>query len=311
MANSPSSESAAPEAAATTPAKRPKLRHYIEIGLAKPMMTLLSWMPLSVASQLGGRLARTLGPLSKPWRIAKRNLAKAMPDLSTGERSKIVRAAFDNFGRVMFEYAHLRKLWQRRWDGIIETHGDGLNWAIQAKRPTIVFTAHIGNWELIPMILAAAGKPAMVVYRAPNNPLVDTLIADIRTQYAAALAPKGADGLRMIIEHIQDGGTVFMVVDQKTNTGPEIPFFGRGARTGKAIARVAMKHGCKLIPAHCERLQGARFRIRFEQPWSIEGDAGNADHVRAALTRINEKIEEWVRAAPGQWMWMHKRWPDS
>jgi len=159
-------------------------------------------------------------------------------------------------------------------------------------------------------VLAAHGKPAMIVYRAPNNPMVDAIIAKVRGTYAAALAPKGADGLRSIVQHIQDGGTVFMVVDQKTNTGPEIPFFGRGARTGKAIARIAMKYGCKLIPARCERFDHARFRISFEQPWSVEGDAGDEAHVRKTLTRINAKMEDWIRATPGQWMWMHKRWPD-
>jgi Kdo2-lipid IVA lauroyltransferase/acyltransferase len=311
MANSSPPEAPLPEATPAAPVKRVKARHYIEFGLARPMMTILGWMSLRRASSLGGRLARMLGPIAKPWRIAKRNLANAMPEMSARERGQIAASAFENFGRVMFEYAHLRALWRRRWDGIIETHGDGLSWAVQNKRPAIVFTAHIGNWELIPMILAAAGKPALVVYRAPNNPMVDQLIGDIRSEYAAGLAPKGADGLRMIIEHVQDGGTVFMVVDQKTNTGPEIPFFGRGARTGKAIARVAMKYGCKLIPAHCERLNGAQFRIHFEQPWSVEGDAGNPEHVRQALTRINAKIEDWVRTIPGQWMWMHKRWPDS
>ena len=150
----------------------------------------------------------------------------------------------------------------------------------------------------------------MIVYRAPNNKLVDAMIAKVRNEYAAALAPKGADGLRLIVEHIQSGGTVFMVVDQKTNTGPEIPFFGHGARTGKAIARLAMKYGCKLIPARCERVEGARFRITFESPWSVEGNASSNDDVNDTLVRLNTKIEDWVRATPGQWMWMHKRWPD-
>lgn len=297
------------------PAEKPprpvKLRHYAEAGLTHAFMGLLKLMPLPMASAFGAKLARTLGPISKPWRIAQRNLQRAAPENPARERTKVVRMAFDNFGRVMAEYAHLLRIWQRRWDGIIDVQGeDGLSWAVLNRKPSIVFTAHIGNWELIPMVLAARGKPCMIVYRAANNPLVDRIIANIRGHYIAGMAPKGADGLRDIVRHIQDGGTVFMVVDQKTNTGPEIPFFGRGARTGKAIARLAMKYGCNLIPAHCIRVGGTRFRITFEQPWSIEGNAGDEDHVKRALTRINAKIEEWVRAAPGQWLWMHKRWPD-
>lgn len=296
---------------ASAPARRPRLRHYLEAGLTHMFMTGLRAMNLPMASAFGGALARSLGPLTRPWRIARRNLMRAAPETPPAERTKVVRMAFDNFGRVMAEYAHLGRLWRRRWDGIIDVDGgDGLSWAVAHRKASIVFTAHIGNWELIPMVLAARGKPCMIVYRAANNPLVDKIIADIRGNYVAAMAPKGADGLRDIVKHIQDGGTVFMVVDQKTNTGPEIPFFGRGARTGKAIARLAMKYGCKLIPAHCVRVGGPRFRIVFEQPWSVEGDAGDEGHVRRTLTRMNAKIEDWVRAAPGQWLWMHKRWPD-
>jgi KDO2-lipid IV(A) lauroyltransferase len=297
-------------AAPAKPRPRPKFKHYIEAGLAYAFMTGLKVLNWPSASGVGGWLGRTLGPISKPWRIAMRNVSRALPELSGREHRQIVRDAFDNFGRVMAEYAQLPKLWGSRWDGLIDVQSQGgLQWAVTNK-PAIVFTAHIGNWEIIPMILANHGKPAMLVYRAPNNPLVDDMILNIRTKYAAGMAPKGADGLRAIVEHIQDGGTVFMVIDQKTNTGPEIPFFGRGARTGKAIARIAMRYGCKLIPAHCERVGKARFRVHFEQAWSVEGNASDEGNIRQGLTKLNAKMEEWIRATPGQWMWMHKRWPD-
>ncbi|MDX2144003.1 MAG: lauroyl acyltransferase [Rhodospirillaceae bacterium] len=304
----------APEPSASR--KRMKLRHWVEYAIARFFMAGLRRLNLAAASDVGGWLARTLGPISKPWRIAKRNVAAALPDLDGRARRAVVRGAFDNFGRVMAEYALLPRLWHSRWDGIIDVEGrDGLQWAVMGKRPVIVFTAHIGNWELIPMVLASHGKPAMIVYRAPNNPKVDELIGDIRRTYAAALAPKGADGAKDIVGHLQDGGLVFMVVDQKMNTGPEIPFFGRPARTGKAIARFAMRQGALLIPARCERLGAeggnrARFRVTFEPPWSVEGKARDEGDIRNTLTRINAKIEEWVRATPDQWMWMHKRWPD-
>lgn len=309
-AEDPDLQAQDPKAAAKPP--RPvKARHYLEAGLTHLFMGLLKLMNLPLASSVGGSLARGLGPLTRPWRIAQKNLQRAAPETSQKERTKVIRSAFDNFGRVMAEYALLPRLWGSRWDGIIDVDGaEGLSWAVRGKA-AIVFSAHIGNWELIPMALAAQGKPCLIVYRPANNPLVDKIIAGIRSRYIAGMAPKGAEGLRDIVKHIQDGGTVFMLVDQKTNTGSEIPFFGRGARTGRAIARLAMKYGCKLIPAHCMRLGGGpRFRISFEPPWSVEGNANDEDHVRKTLTRINAKIEEWVRAAPGQWLWMHKRWPD-
>ena len=31
--------------------------------------------------------------------------------------------------------------------------------------------------------------------------------------------------------------------------------------------------------------------------------------VRDLTVAINAKLEEIVRAAPGQWLWIHRRWP--
>ena len=99
------------------------------------------------------------------------------------------------------------------------------------------------------------------------------------------------------------------MVDQKINTGMEIPFFGRGAFTGDAVARFAMRFNCPVFPVRTERLADGRFKVTVEEPWTFPPD-GNNDDVRAALTRINQRLEDWIRARPGQWLWMHKRWPD-
>ena len=55
--------------------------------------------------------------------------------------------------------------------------------------------------------------------------------------------------------------------------------------------------------------QDGRFKVTVEEPWKFPAD-GSEDDVRAALTRINRRLEDWIRARPGQWLWMHKRWRD-
>jgi KDO2-lipid IV(A) lauroyltransferase len=297
-------------AAAETEIPKIKWRHYIEAGFAFAVMAFLRRLSLINASDLGGWAGRWLGPWTGSWRTAKKNLALAMPEFGLFERDRVAREAFDNFGRVMAEYAQLPSLWRTSWDSIVDVAGkEHMQRAVAGKKGAIVFTAHIGNWEIIPMVLAHAGKPTMLVYRAANNPLIDRRLAEIRGLYTAALAAKGADGARAIVDHVKSGGLVYMVVDQKMNTGIEIPFFGVGAMTGKAIARMAMRHGCDLIPARCERLGSSQFRVSFEAPWFVAGDYRDDADMRDALIKLNLKFEEWIRATPGQWLWMHKRWP--
>ena len=35
-----------------------------------------------------------------------------------------------------------------------------------------------------------------------------------------------------------------------------------------------------------------------------------ATDVAAITTEVNRIMEGWIRAQPGQWMWLHRRWPD-
>jgi KDO2-lipid IV(A) lauroyltransferase len=54
---------------------------------------------------------------------------------------------------------------------------------------------------------------------------------------------------------------------------------------------------------------GARFRVIVHQPIQLE-DTGDRDaDVAAGVRRINNFIEERVRARPEEWFWVHRRWP--
>ncbi len=215
--------------------------------------------------------------------------------------------AWDNFGRTMMEYAVLSRL-AKDTDRIAVDGHEALAALAAEGRPAVLFCAHLGNWEIIPQALARLAKPLTIVYRPANNPLVDGIIGEIRSPYTAGMAPKGSGGARQMLKALGNGEHLIMVVDQKINTGMEVPFFGRGAFTGDAVARFAMRFDCPIFPVRTERLGEGRFKITVEEPWRFPA-GGSDDDVHAALLRINRRLEDWIRARPGQWLWMHNRWP--
>jgi len=290
------------------PEQKVALRHRLEAAVARVAFALVGALSTKSASALGGWLGRNVGPLTGAHRTAQRNLARALPEYDDAARARILRGAWDNFGRTMMEYAVLARLAQQPGQVLVEGH-EPLALLAQEGRAAMLFCAHLANWEIIPQALAARTKPLTIVYRPANNPLVDRMIADIRAPHTAGMAPKGSLGARQMLKGLSAGEHVIMVVDQKLNTGMEIPFFGRGAFTGDAVARFAMRFNCPVFPVRTERLEDGRFKVTVEEPFVFPAN-GSEDDVRAALTRINQRLEDWIRARPDQWLWMHRRWPN-
>jgi Kdo2-lipid IVA lauroyltransferase/acyltransferase len=101
-----------------------------------------------------------------------------------------------------------------------------------------------------------------------------------------------------------------MLVDQKMNDGIPVPFFGRDAMTAPALAVLALRYDCAVVPIRMLRTKGAHFRMISEPPLVLP-KTGNAEADRRALmVSVNGIVERWVREHPEQWLWLHRRWPD-
>ena len=288
-----------------------RLRHRAEALAVWIVYLAIRTLPLDVASAIGGWLGRTFGPRLGPTRIARNNLSAAFPEKSASEIETIVRGMWDNLGRVAFEYPHLDRFRVFNGDGRIEVigieHFDALR---DDGEPGIMFSGHLANWELLGPAAAARGAPLNLVYRAPNNPRLQWLF-DLRRSGGARMLPKGADGAKEALKLLKNGAHFAMLVDQKMNDGVPAPFFGRNAMTAPALALFALRFRCPVLPARVERLGGARFRITVLPPMDFEWTGERQADVLAAMTKVNFVLEQWIRERPEQWLWLHRRWPDS
>src|SRR6185312_6962402 len=115
---------------------------------------------------------------------------------------------------------------------------------------------------------------------------------------------KGAHGTKRIFTLLRAGKAVFLLVDQKTNEGLPVPFFGRLAMTTPAPAALALKLDAAIVPISNERLNGSRFRMTVHEPIIYYPTGDHDRDVLALTTRINEVIEEYVRYRPSQWLWI-------
>ncbi len=276
----------------------------VEAAIIRAVLGLLRRLGPVAASNLGGGIARAIGPLLPVSRVAHDNLRRAMPHLDHAARRRIVRGVWDNLGRTVAEMPHLARLdWHLDDQGRIER--------LRAQGgPAIFFTGHIGNWELLPFAAAAQGVPLSIVYRAAKNPYVDALIAEIRGGNTTHF-PKGAKGARAAFGHLSRGGRLGLLMDQKLNDGIAVPFFGRPAMTAASAAAYALRFRCPLIPAVVRREGPARFRVMIEPPLDLPDTGDRHADIAAVTLALNQTLERWIADWPEGWLWLHRRWPQE
>jgi KDO2-lipid IV(A) lauroyltransferase len=289
---------------------RRRLTDPLEALGAATFFAVFGALPLDRASALGGFVGRHIGPRLGITRIARRNLRRALPELAEDEIERIVRAMWDNLGRVAAEYPHLPQLRIFMPGGRVETRGfEHVDRAVAAGRRMIIFSGHLANWELGALAAAQYGISVAQLYRAANNPLVDRMVARFRGNHGE-FVPKGAAGARRAIALMRGGAHLTLLADQKMNDGIAVSFFGRPAMTAPALAHFALRYDCDVLPARVERLEGAYFRLTVHPPLPISrSDDLHAD-AAALMAQVNATLEGWIRERPQEWLWLHRRWPD-
>ncbi len=291
--------------------KRFPFTNYLEATAAVAGYGFFRLLPVEWASSVGGFIGRMIGPRLGLNKRARKNLQRALPALSPAEIERIIRGMWDNLGRIVAEYPHLGAFRADHANGRVTIVGaDNIRAQTVPGKRAIFFSGHFGNWEVATLAVPHAGLGLTEIYRAANNPLVDKLLNYARSAAGRELVPKGASAARRAIGALQEGRHIAMLVDQKMNDGIPVPFFGRDAMTAPALARLALRYDCAVVPVRVDRIAGARFRITAETPLDLPRSGNTEADTLALMTDVNGVIERWVRERPDHWLWLHRRWPD-
>jgi KDO2-lipid IV(A) lauroyltransferase len=290
-----------------------RLRDRAEALLARGALALLRALGPVRASNLGGAFARSVGPWLPVSRVAGINLRHAMPELDEAARRRVIRGVWDNLGRTVGELPHIAALGPAAVGPGWEFEGREILHACRdAGGPVILFSAHIGCWEVLPRAAAVEGVRFASFYRAAGNPEVDALINGMRRAAVGEEIPfftKGGKGARAAVAHLARGGRVGMLVDQKMNEGIEARLFGRPAMTAASGAAFALRFRCPLVPGHVVRTGPACFRIEVEPPLPFPDTGDHHADILALTQAMNDCLERWIRAWPEGWLWLHRRFP--
>ena len=277
-------------------------------GVAYIFYGLLRIIGLNASRHFLGRITGCIGPHISKSKRARRNLKKIFPSLTQEQQDNIVRGMWENLAYVVAEYGHLEKIKifdnpHIRVDGIEHLYA-----LRDDNKPGLIFTGHLGNWEMVSLLCAQAGVPVAQVYREANNRFINKLVRRLQEEGTSHLIPKGPEGGRKSLAALKAGEHLILLIDQKMNNGMSVPFMGHEAMTAPGLARLAERFSCPVLPVQVEREGVDRFVITCYPPL-VFTPSQDQDRYRRFMMQVHELLASWVAKRPEQWLWLHNRWP--
>ncbi len=298
---------------ATTIRRMSRLKDWLVAKLVLVALKFLRLFPAKPVLNFVGASARKIGPFLGRHRVAMHNLRTAFPEKTEAECRAIALDMWENMGKLAVEYIFLDRLAgfvgegedsdNVEWQGIELFHrirDDG--------RPRIFFTAHMGNFELLPITAKHYGLKLTVLFRPPNNQFVAEELAKVRNMSMDGLLPSRVGASFTLARILENGGSIGALVDQKFHRGVRTTFFGRECGTNPLLPKLARQFDCDIHPCRCLRLPGSRYRIEIMDKIDPPRNPDGRIDVAGTAQLINDIVEAWIREDPGQWMWFHRRW---
>lgn len=288
-----------------------ELRHRVQYGALRGVLTGLSALGFRRASALGARIG-VLGyrPLGIRKGVVERQIAAAFPEWDPSQVAATARAAYENLGRTTIEAAIMSRFSAQEIRGLFDEpeHWHLLERARQQGRGIIVVAGHLGNWELGGAYLASRGLDFEAVARRMENPLFDAYLSRTRHRSGMKII-HDADAVRRVPRALRSNATVAFLMDQGTAglASTWVPFFGRYAKTPRGAAVFALRLQAPVFFIAPIRRRDGRFTLVIEAvPIRDTGDKdADVDRIVADYTAV---LEKWVRREPGQYFWHHRRW---
>ncbi|MFN3953169.1 MAG: lysophospholipid acyltransferase family protein [Pararhodobacter sp.] len=278
--------------------------HWAEDRALAVLLALALRLPLRRRVPFAGWVAQHLvAPLAGANRRVRANLAHVCPDLPESEVRRLCGRVSNNIGRAMIELFSGAEF--ARFAATQPLTGPGVA-ALEAahahKRPVVLVTGHLGNYDVARAALLAHGYRVGGLYMPMSNPAANRRYIAAIESIGKPLFPRGRGGMAGMVRFLRQGGMLGVVADQHMDHGEPLDFLGKPALTALSAAELALKYGALLVPVYgIRQADGLHFAIRIEAPVP-PSDA------RTMTQALNDSLAAQVREHCDQWFWVHRRW---
>lgn len=254
-------------------------------------------------------IGRSLGKASRPFlkrreKIARRNIELCFPEMSAAEKEKLIDDNFISLGMGLVETG-MAWFWRdsrvRKW---FDVEGyEHLDQAMSTGKGVIAIGVHFMSLELGGRVMGLC-RPMMATYRPHNSPLMEWVQTKGRLRSNKAMIDRR--NLKGLVNALKSGEAVWFAPDQ--DYGPKgsvfAPFFSvpDAATTNGTYAVSQLSRSAMLTITMVRKPGHAGYRLHISKAF----DDYPEGKIQAARY-INKVIEQEILRAPGQYLWVHRR----
>ena len=282
-----------------------KFFYLIEFILIKIFFFVLIIIGYKNGSNLGNFIGRLFGPLFRSKNLIKKNLDQS-GIIDKKNYNNIISKIYGNYGRILAEYPFLKKFRNNKLNKYIEIEGaENLEKIKKEKKRVVFISGHFNNFELMALQIEKSGINLCAIYRPLNNMFLNNTMEEIRKNFICKnQIKKGRSGTRQIIENLNKGNSVALMIDQRVREGIKANFFGKEASTTTIPAQLIRKYKCDLVPIYIERRKKYYFKMFVSEPIKI----GSNKSINEITEHLNKILEKMILKNIDQWIWTHDRW---
>lgn len=229
------------------------------------------------------------------------------------ELDRITRRAFQNLLKNYFDLFREHNLTDAEVYAQLESVSglEQLDKAMTLGRGIVGGSPHFGNFNMFVRLAALHFKrerEIMVPVERIKPAAVFALLTRQRAAQGIELVPAD-QAARALVKALRAGGVLGLALDlDVTHTGPVVPFFGAPAQLPEGAAALAVKYNAPLILAFIRRLDNNKSVVVVEPPLALERTGNLAQDTLRGMSKIVERMEEWIRRYPEQWILFSPVW---
>ncbi len=284
------------------------------LALVKILSFIFSKLPVSASLFI----ARILGRIyyffdAKHRSISYHNLRLALSaDFKPVQLKKILKNYYLNIFQNFVEVLYMPKIDSGYIEKYIKIEGANyLRQAAQQKKGFIVTSGHFGNWE-IPNIICKYLFPDrsyfVLAKEQPGMGKLGQLLNQYRQMRGVNIISTKIDGLRQAVEGLRNGAILGMVIDQGIGKSDVYAdFFNHRVRSPVGAIKLGLEFDVPVFLTYIRRIKGPNLSLTILPAIRVEKDPNLANNIQAGVQELNNRLEDFIRKFPQDYLWQFKR----